>query len=424
MFRHPFFTAIFCLLLAASAVSAQSNFVPNYNEAQVGSFTLPDPLQSSDGQRITTAQQWEKNRAKWLRLFSDYVYGQTPSQGVRLRFQTQHIDENARQGRAVRKQVSIFFADYPQLPPIDLLLYIPKAARQRVPVFVGLNFCGNHCITAEADIPLSARWMNNAIGEVSVNNRATEKARGMQARRWAIDTLLSRGYAVATAYYGDIEPDHPQGWKTGIRSVLGDSAKSNNWGAIGAWAWGMSRMLDYLETEPAIDAKRAIAIGHSRLGKAALWAGAQDTRFAAVISNESGEGGAAISRRNYGETVERINTSFPHWFARKYREYNKNVAALPVDQHILLALIAPRPLYVAAAEDDRWADTRGQFLGAREAEGIYALFGKKGLGTSEVPEVNQPVGKTVRFHVRTGVHDVTDFDWWQYLKFADEEVKR
>ncbi|WP_232325838.1 alpha/beta hydrolase family protein [Spirosoma montaniterrae] len=181
-------------------------------------------------------------------------------------------------------------------------------------------------------------------------------------------------------------------------------------------------MLDYLETEPLVNAQRVIAFGHSRIGKAALWAAAQDTRFAAVIANESGEGGAALSRRNYGETVARINTAFPHWFCNRYKAYNEQVSALPVDQHILLSLIAPRPLYVAAAEDDRWADTRGQFLAALEAGPVYALYNKAGLGVTDVPPVNQSVGKAVRFHVRTGVHDVTDFDWWQYLTFADEEL--
>lgn len=235
--------------------------------------------------------------------------------------------------------------------------------------------------------------------------------------------ILKRGYALVTAYYGDIEPDHPQGWHSGIRSVLGDTTRADNWGAIGAWAWGMSRILDYLQTEPAINAKRVIAIGHSRIGKAALWAGAQDERFVAVVSNESGEGGAALSRRWYGETVERINTSFPHWFCSRYKTYNKRVADLPVDQHELLALIAPRPLYVASADGDQWSDPKGEFLGAVHTEPIYQLFGKTGLGTTTFPGIDKPIGKTVRYHDRTGKHDVMDYDWEQYLRFADELVR-
>ncbi|MFD2570140.1 alpha/beta hydrolase family protein [Spirosoma soli] len=395
----------------------------NYDEAKVGTYTLPDPLRMTNGKKVTTKGEWAKRRTELLQLFADNVYGQTPNQSVRLRFQTTHTEPNALGGKAIRKQVSIFFADYPKLQPIDVVLYVPKAAKKPSPVFLGLNFCGNHCITNESDVPLSTRWMTNAIGEVSVNSRATEKSRGMQARRWPLDTILARGYAVATAYYGDIEPDYPQGWQTGIRSVLGDTTKATNWGAIGAWAWGMSRMLDYLQTEPGIDSKRVIAFGHSRIGKAAAWAGAQDERFAAVVLNESGEGGAALARRWYGETVERINTSFPHWFCKQYKSYNKRVAELPIDQHELLALIAPRPLYVASADGDQWSDPKGEFLGAVGAEPIYRLYGKTGLGTTTFPAIDQPVGQTVRYHDRTGKHDVTNYDWEQYLRFADELVR-
>ena len=426
------------LVLSLSATAQTTEPVYNYDDAKVGAYTLPDPLQMANGKAVKTQADWTKRRAELLRLFAENVYGKTPTQPVRLRFQTTQTDQNALNGLAVRKQISIFFTDYPQLPPIDVLLYIPKAATKPVPAFLGLNFCGNHCVSNETDIPLSTRWMSNArsdasVGVVSVNNRngepqATEKARGMQSSRWAIETILKRGYALATAYYGDIEPDYPQGWHTGIRSVLGDTTQADNWGAIGAWAWGMSRILDYLQTDSSIDTKRVIAIGHSRIGKAAIWAGAQDERFAAVISNESGEGGAALARRWYGETVERINTSFPHWFSNRYKTYNKRVADLPIDQHELLALIAPRPLYVASADGDQWSDPKGEFLGAVHTEPVYKLYGKTGLGTTAgrpqtFPAVNQPVGQTVRYHDRTGKHDVTDYDWEQYLRFADELVR-
>ncbi|GAB2586126.1 acetylxylan esterase [Spirosoma areae] len=414
----PLFLTVIC-----SAMAQTPEPVYNYDETKVGAYTLPDPFQTIAGKRVTNKNEWASRRAELLQLFAEHVYGKTPQQATKLRVQLSHTDSSALNGLAIRKQVSIFFTDYPKLPPIEVLLYIPKAAKQPVPVFVGLNFCGNHCITTETDIALSTRWVGNAIGEVSVNNKATEKARGMQARRWPVETILKRGYALATAYYGDIEPDHPQGWRSGIRSVLGDTTRANNWGAIGAWAWGMSRIVDYLQTDRAVNSRRVIAIGHSRIGKAAVWAGAQDERFAAVISNESGEGGAALSRRWYGETVERINTSFPHWFCGRYKTYNKRVADLPIDQHELLALIAPRPLYVASAEGDQWSDPKGEFLGALQAESVYALFGKTGIGKVDFPGVNQPVGQTVRYHNRTGKHDVMDYDWDQYLKFADELVR-
>lgn len=425
------FLSISLFLICPLVADAQDVFVPNYEEQKVDVYSLPDPLQLPKGKRITTVGQWETQHAHWLDQFSQHVYGKTPADSVRLRFETCATIPNALGGKAIRKQISIHMENYPNLPPIELVLYIPKRADMQTrpaPVFLGLNFCGNHCISPEFDLPLSDRWVANMVGDMTETNslgepRASVKSRGMQARRWPIDTILARGYALATAYYGDIEPDHVNGWKAGIRSVLGDTAKADNWGAIGAWAWGMSRILDYLETDSLVNSKKVIAFGHSRIGKAALWAAAQDQRFAGIVANEAGEGGSALTRRNYGETIGRINTAFPHWFAPRYKAYNDDVQALPVDQHILLSLLAPRPLYVASAQDDRWSDPNGEFLGAKGAEPVYALYGKQGLGATSLPSVNTSIGSTISYHIRTGVHDVTDFDWWQYLQFADDFVK-
>jgi len=258
------------------------------------------------------------------------------------------------------------------------------------------------------------------------NNLATEASRGKHASRWPLDRIIERGYAVATYYYGDVEPDHREGWREGIRARLGGnpvrSGHGDDWGAIAAWAWGLSRALDYLETIPEVDARRVAVFGHSRHGKTALWAGAQDERFALTISNDSGEGGASIARRTYGERVDDLVRAVPYWFCPNYARFVGRENELPVDAHMLIALAAPRPVYVASAIGDQWADPRGEFLAARHATPAWHLFGKKGLESAEMPAPDQPVGDQVGYHVRTGDHDITAYDWEQFMNFADRHL--
>ena len=412
-----------CLpLMPATGAEA---FQPNYDEAKVPSYTLPDPLTLANGEKVTDARTWQtKRRAEVLELFRTHVYGRSPARPANMSFELTSQIRDALGGIATRKEVSVYFTGKKDGPKLDILIYLPNHAKKPAPAFLGLNFGGNHAVHSDPGITLSRQWMRDSQGGGVVNHRATEASRGKEASRWQVEKVLKRGYALATIYYGDIEPDFAEGWKMGVRAAL--SAKGadtvfadDDWGAIGAWAWGLSRALDYLETGKDIDAKHVAVIGHSRLGKTSLWAGAEDERFAIVISNDSGCGGAALSRRAFGETVERINNSFPHWFCGNFKEYNLKEADLPVDQHELIALAAPRPIYVASAEEDRWADPRGEFLSAKHAEPVYSLLGKKGLGVEDVPPVNKPVGDTIGYHIRTGKHDVTEYDWEQYLNFAD-----
>ena len=399
----------------------------NYDESKVPPYTLPDPLLLQDGRRITSSQQWvEQQRPAMLKLFAENVYGRMPGKPTNMHFNVFSVDSFALGGQAIRKQVTIFFDNSFSPDSMDLLLYLPKSAKTPVPIFVGLNFYGNQTVNADTGIRVSTRWTMNDENLGLVNNKATEVSRGKDASKWAVEEIIRKGYGLATAYYGDLEPDYPEGWKTGIRTTMKKelSIGETEWGGIGAWAWGLSRIMDYLETDKAVDAKKIVITGHSRLGKACLWAAANDQRFAIVVSNNSGEGGAALSKRWFGETIEKINTSFPHWFAPKYKQYNKHPELLPIDQHILLALMAPRPLYVASAAEDQWADPKGEFLSAKNAEPVYALFGKKGLGVSEMPSIDHPVGQTIRYHIRTGKHDFTLYDWQQYLEFADEQFGR
>jgi len=415
--------------LALAAVAAERKDV-NYDEAQVNMEPLPDPLVLNNGQPVTDAKTWKnQRRGEVLEMFRARVYGRSPGKPKGMKFAVTGLDHLAFNGLATRKEITVYFTGQKDGPQMTILLYLPNEVNHPVPAFLGYNFGGNHAISTDPDITLSKQWMRPNKEKGVVNNRATEATRGTEASRWAVEKILTRGYALATIYYGDVEPDFAEGWKMGVRAALGkDGAnthwKPDDWGAISAWAWGLSRALDYLETDKEVDAKRVAVLGHSRLGKTSLWAGAQDERFALVISNNSGEGGAALARRNYGETTAIITKAFPHWFCDNFDQYAGNAPKLPVDQHELIALMAPRPIYVASAEEDKWADPRGEFLSAKNAEPVYALFKKAGLGVSDLPPVNQPVGDFIGYHLRTGKHDVTDYDWEQYLNFADRHFKR
>jgi hypothetical protein len=426
MHRRILFPALLTLmtLIGEDYAEAQQNKA-NYDESKVGAYTLPDPLVSTSGKAVTTADEWtNQRRPEILKLYQQHVYGKTPEQWGKANFKTLSVKPDALGGKATRKLVQITLADYPAWHGMEVMVYSPNGLGQPAPCFAGLSFGGNHAVSTEPDVPLSTRWMRPNKEKNIVDNRATEGSRGNESSRWPLEMIMDRGFAVATAYYGDIEPDHADGWKDGLRAVMSkDGANTEwqdgEWGAIGAWAWGLSRILDYLETDKDIDAKHVAVIGHSRLGKTSLWAGAQDQRFAFVVSNNSGEGGAALMRRNFGETTAVITKAFPHWFTKTYTRYAGNEAACPVDQHLLIALAAPRPIYIGSAVQDEWADPKGEFLSGLHAEPVYALFGKKGYGgITEQPAIDQPIGDTIGYHLRTGKHDVTDFDWDHYLKFA------
>ncbi len=372
-----------------------------YDEALVPEYELPPLLQLADGSPVPDAAAWrEQRRPQLLSLFAQQVYGQTPLQALSLDVET--LEQVELPGGAERRQLRLLLDGTYAL---HLLLWLPR--QRPASVFLGLNFNGNHTTHADPAILAPA---------------GSEVARGANASRWPVDLVLARGYGLATLWCGDLYPDRPDGRADSVQTLFAATPDDGcAWGAIATWAWGLSRALDALLTTGACGP--VALIGHSRLGKTALWAAARDERFALAVSNNSGCGGAALSRRRFGETLAAINTRFPHWFCRNFHAYNNREDDLPLDQHMLLALIAPRPLYVASATEDLWADPRGEFLAARAASAVWRRFGHEGLPVQQQPAPDTVVAGRVGYHLRRGGHDVTARDWECYLDFADVQLR-
>ena len=390
-------TVSLAILLFSCSLHAQKRET-NYDEAKVPAYELPDPLQFDDGREVRNARQWEKKRRpQVLEVFAQEMYGHMPARPEGLHFST-ISEETVYAGLGLRKVVRIYL-DADQAHWFDVLIHLPKDAAGPVPMFVGLNFKGN---------------------DATLDERADF--------RWPYELVLKAGMGVATAWRDSIEPDGKDSKLAEAEGVCRDGGvrswynKDGDWGAISAWAWGLSRIVDYLETDEAYDTDRLAVIGHSRLGKTALWAGANDLRFDMVISNDSGCCGAAISRRKFGETFAVIDTSFPHWFTREFDKYKGREEIFPADQHWLIALAAPRPVYVASATEDLWADPKGEWLAAKAAEPVYALFGMQGLDDGmPAPDVSDGDGR-IGYHIRTGKHNILAFDWQQYISFMNRHL--
>jgi len=388
---------------------APTGHISNYDEAKVGTYTLPDPLVLQNGQAVRDADTWfNRRRPEILKLYETEIYGRVPERAPEPRWDVVETDTRVLDGAAIRKLIVGRIGD-PDGFKVNVSLYLPANASARVPVLLHLQFFGG--VPANTNASASTNSSRPRLGE-----------------NGPLTNILARGYGYATFRYTEIEGDNRTNNLNGIRKLALAPAQAqpaaDEWGTISAWAWGASRVLDYLETDRAVDAKHVGIIGHSRLGKTVLWAGARDPRFALVFSSCSGEMGAALARRDYGETVDDMAANFPWQFAGAFQKYSAHWNDMPVDAHMLIALNAPRPVFITGGTQDQWADPRGEFLAEVAAGSVYRLLGKKDLGTSELPPLDTPlISGELGFHYHTGGHTITAEDWKAFLDFADRHLK-
>ncbi len=368
----------------------------NYDESNVPPYELPKLLETKNGITVSSIEEWEKiRRPEILELFEDHVYGQVPTDFDKIRFKVNNKDKKAMDGKATLKEVAITVTRNRKSVIINLLIFTPNKVKKPVPVFLVINHRG--------------------IKTMDVTRQSKDGF-------WPAEEVIEAGYAIAGFDVIDVAPDNKTRFSDGIlKQLYPEQLKmENGMRALGAWSWGASRAIDYFEKDKTIDAKKIISVGHSRGGKASLWHGAQDNRVAITISNESGNSGAALSRRNFGETVEVITQNFPHWFCLNYMQYANNENKLPLDQHMLLSLIAPRAVYIASAAEDLWADPKGQYLSLIESQAVFNIYGIKTDLPDEMPLVNEQIIQShLGFHNRSGKHNMTPYDWQQFIQFAN-----
>jgi len=413
-----------CLVCSLLAFSQKENlnrvsagFPVNYEEDSVGIYTLPGVLTLRNGQPVKDAKTWtEQRRPELVRLFEEIEYGKMPPRPAALSFHVFDKGTPVLDGKAMRKQVTVYFTKDTTAHKMDLLIYLPVNAATPSPLLFTVSFAANAQVVDDPGIRIGDIW-----------TREGKKIKADQPGRFGkmdISQFISQGIGFATVYYGDIEPDFKKGINYGIRSQYLQPGQTepgpDEWGAISAWAWGLSRAMDYFETDKQIDAKRVALQGTSRLGKTVLWAGAHDTRFKMVIASCSGEGGAAISRRDYGENIKHITDTSRYYyqFAPNYHSYASKVSSLPFDAHMLVALMAPRPLLLQTGDTDYWSDPKGEFLAAVAAEPVYQLFGKQGPGTAIWPKAGDTTHlNTLGYYMHKGGHGTIPSDWPVFIDY-------
>ena len=389
---------------------------------KVENFETSPVLIDQNGYEIPDITVWERHRPFLLSQFENLVYGKVEVENFRTSWTEEIVDSNLFGHGHVLKEITLIFEKDGVRVPLNILMALPKGDVP-VNVFLGYNFHGNHTVIDHPGISITEAWVHNRKEWGIEDNRANENDRGKASSRWPIQQILDRGYGLVTMYYGEVDPDFDDDFNNGLHRMMKDAyenRQASTGGSISTWAWAISRVIDHLENMTAIDNDGIAVIGHSRLGKTALWAGAQDKRISLVISNNSGCGGAALSKRRHGETVKAINDRFPHWFCDQFKQFNDREGLLPIDQHMLISLIAPRAVYVASASDDDWADPRGEFLSVFHAGPAFELYGLQRIESSDMPAVNNPIVEGyIGYHIREGKHDLKLYDWQQFLNFAD-----
>jgi hypothetical protein len=389
---------------------APTGHVSNYDEAKVGAYSLPDPLVLENGERVHTAKQWlKKRRPEIIRLYEDQIYGRIPQRAPKLTFEVSEVETNALDGAAVRKHVVGHLGESTNGLTVNVFLYVPAKATNPVPVLLHLMFFGSD--PGRTTAPSS-----------------TNSGRPRFSESGPLTNILARGYGYATVRYTEFEGDSATNNITRARKLALAPKQPNpmpgEWGTISVWAWGASRVLDYLQIDRAVDARRVAIIGHSRLGKTALWAGAHDPRFALVFSSCAGEMGSALARRDYGETVDDMAANFPWQFTRNFQRYSGHWNDMPVDAHMLIALNAPHPVFITGGTQDQWADPRGEFLAAVAAGPVYRLLGQEDLGETEGPPLDKPlITGALGFLYHTGGHAILPADWQAFFDFAERYLK-
>ena len=424
------------LIMSSCATSTDRHFADL--AALPARAEFPDPLVMLDGRRVTTESQWFKERRPELKaLFEHYMYGSLPPKPALTRTSVTGEHRDFLGGKATLRLVTLQTGATTNAPRIDLLLVVPNNRPAPAPVFLAMNFCGNHALTADSRVPLARGWLYNSCKGCS-NNAATEAARGGQAQDWPLEKIIDHGYALACFYSGDVDSDRKEA-SDGIYQWLagGDAAKNNpsHRGSIAAWAWGFQRCVDYLVQDSELDKTRIAAVGHSRNGKTALLAAAFDERIAIAFPHQAGCGGTAPNRtasslarplangRPTAETIAVINKSFPHWFNAEFKKFNEAPEKLPFDQNALVALCAPRPVLFSNAQDDQWANPSGQFEILHAADPVYRFLGVEGISAKEMPPHGQLIDTRLGYYIRDGKHSMTAGDWEVFMRFADRHFK-